>query len=106
MSSTLAELAWVLDEIFTLAADGRQRFDADSRQRWAIERLWIYAGNLAAEHCRGLRIDDGVEPWAELMAVRHVYAHYTPNQVVPDRVWYDTVEGVGRLREAAGTFRS
>lgn len=100
MSTTLAELARVLDEIAALAADGRERFDRDARQRWAIERLWIYAGNLAAQHCRYDNIDDGVEPWGELIALRHVYAHYTPSQVVPDRVWHDTVEGVDRLGES------
>ncbi|MGH9104643.1 MAG: hypothetical protein ACRDZX_02180 [Acidimicrobiales bacterium] len=43
-------------------------------------------------------MEDGVEPWAELIGVRHVYAHYTPDQIVVDRLWDDTVEGVGRLQ--------
>lgn len=106
MSVTLAELAGVLDEIAELAADGRERFDADTRQRWAIERLWIYAGNLAAEHCRGQGLQDGVEPWAELIGARHVYAHYTLSQVVADRVWHDTTEGVDRLRHAVEAARA
>ena len=102
MSDTLAELAWVLDRIAELVAQGREAFDADQRQRWAIERLWIYAGNLAATHCREQGIDDGLDPWSELIGARHVYAHYTPSQIVPDRVWHDTTNGIEGLRRAVG----
>jgi len=65
--------------------------------------LWIYAGNLADRHCREEGIDAGVEPWSEFVAVRHVYAHYTPGQIVAERVWYDTVADIGRLRSAVGS---
>ena len=106
MSATLVELARVLDQIADLVAAGREAFDTDPRQRWSIERLWIYAGNLAEAHCREHGLEDGVEPWAELIGVRHVYAHYTPDQIVPDRVWTDSVEGVGRLQRVVNAARS
>lgn len=103
MSATLAELAWVLDQIAELAAEGRDVFDGDRRQRWSIERLWIYAGNLAARHCREAGMDDGVEPWAELVRTRNFYAHYTPDQIVADRLWHDTTQDIERLRQAVST---
>ena len=90
--SLLVELAQVLGQLAELVAEGREAFDADPRQRWSIERLWIYAGNVAEAHCRADGIDDGVEPWAELIAARNVYAHYRPSQLVPDRLWADTLE--------------
>lgn len=105
MSATLAELARVLDQIAGLVADGREVFDVDPRQRWSIERLWISAGNLADRHCREQDLDDGLDPWSELIGARHVYAHYTPSQIVPDRVWHDTADGVERLRRAVGAAR-
>jgi hypothetical protein len=106
VSATLAELARVLDQVAEFVAAGREAFDTDPRQRWSIERLWIYAGNLAEAHCREHGVEDGVEPWAELIGLRHVYAHYTPHQIVPDRVWDDTVEGVGRLQRVVNAVRS
>lgn len=97
--STLAALALVLEQIDEIVAEGRAAFDGGPRQRWAIERLWIYAGNLAERHCREHEIEDGLEPWSELIGARNVYAHYTPDQIVPDRVWNETTEAVGRLRQ-------
>ena len=106
MSIALAALARVLDEIADVVAAGRETFDTDPRQHWSIERLWIYAGNLAETHCREQSVEDGVEPWSELIGVRNVYAHYTPDQIVPDRVWNDTVEGVVRLQRTISAARS
>jgi hypothetical protein len=100
--SLLGELAQVLDRLAGLVADGREAFDSDPRQLWSIERLWIYAGNLAEAHCRAEGIDDGVDPWSELISARNVYAHYRPSQIVPDRLWADTVEAIDRLRQAVG----
>ncbi|MGH9057622.1 MAG: hypothetical protein ACRDYY_17445 [Acidimicrobiales bacterium] len=100
MSATLAELARVLDQIADLAAAGRDAFDNDHRQCWSIERLWIYTGNLADRHCREAGIDDGGEPWAELVRTRNLYAHYTPDQIVADRVWNETTSDIDRLRRA------
>ena len=106
MSATLAELARVLDQLAEFAAEGRDTFDSDPRQRWSIERLWIYAGNLAARHCREAGTDDGVEPWAELVRTRNLYAHYTPDQMVPDRVWYETTTDIERLRRAVAAAQT
>lgn len=105
MSATLADLSRVLDRIAALVAAGREVCDVDPRQCWSIERLWIYAGNLAGVHCREAGIDDGAEPWAELIRARNVYARFTPGQIVRDRVWHETVESIERLRQAVETAR-
>lgn len=86
MSTPLDELLNVLRTIERLAGDGRTLFDGDPRQRWSIERLWIFAGNLAERHCREENFDDGTEPWSELIGIRNVYAHYTPAAINYDRV--------------------
>lgn len=106
MSETLAELARVLDQVAEVAAAGREPFDSDPRHRWSIERLWIYAGNLADRHCRYAGIDDGAEPWAELVRTRNLYAHYTPDQIVADRIWYETTTDIERLRRAVTSAQS
>lgn len=106
MSATLADVARVLDHIAELVAAGREAFDLDQRQRWSIERLWIYAGNLADLHCREEAIDDGVEPWAELIRARNVYAHYTPAQIVSERIWHETVDSIKRVRQAIEAARA
>lgn len=99
MSATLEELLATLTTIADLVRQGRDSFDADPRQRWSIERLWIFAGNLAERYCREAEIDEGMEPWAELIASRNVYAHYTPRAINYDRVWADAVTDVGRLAD-------
>jgi len=106
VSATLAELARVLDQIAELIAEGREAFDDDPRQRWSVERLWIYAGNLADRHCREAGVDHGTEPWAELVRTRNLYAHYAPDQIVADRVWYETTEDIQRLRQAVAATES
>lgn len=57
----------MIDELADL---GREAYDADRRLRWSIERLWIFAGNLAERHCRETGVDAGVDPWSELVATR------------------------------------
>jgi hypothetical protein len=47
VTSNLGELVEVLRQIQSLVLQGCEAFDADPRQRWSIERLWIHAGNLA-----------------------------------------------------------
>ncbi len=87
MSQTLDELVEVLGVLAEMANQGRHPFDADRRQRWSIERLWVFAGNLAERHCRVLGIDEGTDPWSELIATRNVHSHYTPSAINYDRVW-------------------
>lgn len=98
--TTLDELLGVLASIQRLAAEGRERFDNDARQRWSIERLWIFAGNLAERHIREMAIDDGTEPWSELIGIRNVYAHYIPAAINYDRVWVDTIADTARMASA------
>lgn len=80
-----------------MADEGKSAFDADRRQRRSIERLWIFAGNLAERHCREEDIGDGVDPWAELIAIRNVYARYTPQAINYERVWTETIKDVERM---------
>lgn len=89
MTSNLGELVEVLRQIQSLVLQGREAFDADPRQRWSIERLWIHAGNLAND------LEPGavpVEVVADLVGVRVVYAHIWPSNLDPNRVWDDSQE--------------
>ncbi|MCA1846997.1 MAG: hypothetical protein LC792_28155 [Actinobacteria bacterium] len=103
---TLAELNRVLARIQELAAFGRDRFDADDLIRFGIERLWIFAGNLAAAHCEEEGILEGVAPWSEMIALRHVYAHYLPDQINSGRVWADTEGDIDRIRSEVAAATS
>ena len=100
MSSNLAELGRVLEQINTLIGEGKERYDADERQRWCIEHLWIYAGNLAIAHCDAESIQRGAEPWTELIGVRNAYAHFTPHELNAERIWAETAEAASRLSQA------
>lgn len=106
MSATLDDLVEVLWTIRGLADEGKEAFDEDRRQRWAIERLWIFAGNLAERHCREESLDDGIDPWAELIAIRNVYAHYTPRTINYERVWADTITDLDRMATIVAEQRS
>lgn len=97
-AKALLELDRVLSRIEALVALGRDRFDTDELVRLSIERLWIYAGNLALAHCDDENIPDGVNPWSEMIALRNVYAHYLPDQINPARVWADTAGDIARVR--------
>ncbi len=105
MSTTLDDLTEVLQAIRGLADEGRAAFDGDRRQRWSIERLWIFAGNLAERHCREKDIDGGIDPWAELIAIRNVYGHYTPQAINYERVWADTTADLDLIIAAVAEQR-
>ncbi|MHB1999443.1 MAG: ribonuclease HepT family protein [Solirubrobacteraceae bacterium] len=102
---TLEDLLQVLASIERLAGAGKELFDHDERQRWSIERLWIFAGNLAERYTREENLDEGLDPWAELVAIRNVYAHYTPNAINYERVWADTTTDVDRITTAVSEHR-
>lgn len=103
--SHLDELAAVLGQLAALVEAGEEVYRQDLRQRWSIERLWIHAGNLAAAHCEIEGIDHGLDPWSELIGLRNVYAHYLPSDIVPERVWADSVGDLVRLRQAVEAAR-
>lgn len=105
-AGTLAELDRVLSRIEELVIHGRDRFDTDDLVRLGIERLWIYAGNLAAAHCDDEGIPEGVGPWSEMIALRNVYAHYLPDQINPARVWVDTEGDIARIRAEVAAAES
>lgn len=96
MSNDLDELVEVLEAIRELVAEGRDLYDRDWRQRWALERGWIFAGNLAE---RISRRDGPNDVWAELIAIRNVYAHYTPGTIDASRVWFDAETDIERVLE-------
>lgn len=69
---------------------------AEQRQRWAIQRGWIFAGNIAERISRRTGSD---ALRSELIAIRNVYAHYTPRMIDDERVWFDTTNDLERLLE-------
>lgn len=102
MTEELDDLIDVLDELRDIVAAGRHAFDADRRQRWALERAWIFAGNLA-EHL-GRQLGDNAL-WSELIGIRNVYAHYTPGAIDYDRVWFDASTDIGRVLAEVAALR-
>lgn len=99
MTSYLGELVEVLRQIRTLVLQGRDAFDADPRQRWSNERLWIFARNLANDLEPGTVAPEVV---ADLVGVRVVYAHIWPSNLDPSRVWDDSQE----VHDILAHFRS
>lgn len=67
----LREVLGTLDELVGL---GRERYDTDPLIRWSIQRLWIFAE-------------------------RNVLAHYLPDDVNDERVWFDTAGDISGLRQ-------
>ncbi len=94
----LAGLSRRLEHLSQLAALGRERYDADVLLRLAIQRLWITAGTYAEAHRVAAGIQAGTAPWSELYGYRSVLAHMLPDEINDDRVWFETIEGVERLR--------
>ena len=62
-----------------------------------IERLWIYAGNLAEEFRLANGLPTSVEPWSELYGYRNLLAHALPGEVTAQRVWQETISDIPRL---------
>lgn len=96
----LAGLVRTLDDLARLAGLGRGRYDGDVLVRLAIQRLWITAGNYAESYRAASGIESGVQPWSELYGYRSVLAHMLPEEINDDRVWFETVDGIERVRGA------
>lgn len=94
----LAGLSRTLEHLSRIAALGRDRYDGELLLRLAIQRLWITAGNYAEAYRVAAGLEAGTPPWSELYGYRSVLAHMLPEEISDDRVWFETVEGVGRLR--------
>lgn len=92
----LREVLSTLDELVSL---GRERYDSDRLVRWPVDRLWIFGGNLADGHCDAAGVPAGLEPWSELIAERNVLAHYVPDDINDERVWFDTASDISNLRQ-------
>lgn len=91
-------LVRTIGHIGELAALGRKRYDQDVLVRLAIQRLWITAGNYAEAYRAATETEHGQQPWSELYGYRSVLAHMLPEEINDDRVWFETVDGVDRLR--------
>jgi uncharacterized protein with HEPN domain len=102
----LAGLRRALDQLAGLAELGRDRYDADVLVRLAVQRLWISVGNYAEVYRLATGIATGTQPWSEMYGYRSVLAHMLPEEINDDRVWFETVEGVDRLRAELGNVSS
>lgn len=87
-----------LEDLAGLAALERERYDTDLLVRLAVQRLWITAGNYAEAYRASIGAEAGEQPWSELYGYRSVLAHMLPEEINDERVWFETVEGVERLR--------
>lgn len=103
MTDELDDLIDVLNTVHDIVAAGREAFDADRHRRWALERAWIFAGNLAEHLSRRFGHTD---LWSELIGVRNVYAHYTPGAIDYDRVWFDASTEIERVLAAVHEDRT
>jgi hypothetical protein len=56
-------------------------------------KLWIDAGNDAGNYAESYRKAAGlaarIEPWSGLVGYRSILAHQSPEDLNPDRLWYD-----------------
>ena len=93
-----AGLLRTLEDLAGLAALGRERYDTDPLVRLAVQRLWITAGNYAETYRASIGAEADEQPWSELYGYRSVLAHMLPEEINDERVWFETVEGVERLR--------
>lgn len=75
-------------------------WEADELLRLTIERRWITAGNYAESYRLAMGLPAATDPWTELYDYRCLLAHALPELLDAERVWYDTVGDVGRLRQA------
>lgn len=97
MSDALDELETVLLQLTVVLPSDKDVWDANQLLRFAVERLWILAGNSAESHRVAAGIDPDVDPWTELYDFRCVLAHATPGRLDHDRVWREGVHDLGRL---------
>ena len=93
----LQQLLATLRRIAALLPDALDAWHEDEVARLAVERLWIFAGNLADAYRLAAGIDAGLGPWAELHRFRSLLAHGLPGDLSEDRVWYESVTDLQRL---------
>lgn len=102
----LVGLTRTIEQIAGLAELGRRRYDEDVLVRLAVQRLWITAGNYAEAYRAAVGAAPGEQPWSELYGYRSVLAHMLPEEINDERVWFETVEGVERLRRVLAALGS
>lgn len=105
-SDLLDGLMRELEAIAELAARGRTAWEGDELIRLAIERRWITAGNYAESYRVVAGLPTATDPWTELYDYRCLLAHALPELLDSERVWYDTVGDVSRLRKTVERQRA
>ena len=92
----LLERDALLAKIEQLASEGdRPHCGTNERYRWLIHRLWIAAGNEAAQL---ETLPGGPEPWAGLRVLRNDLAHVRLPDIDEDKVWRMTTLRPAPLR--------
>jgi hypothetical protein len=94
---SLDQLFQVLDQLQRLLPESKAAWDAGATSQLAVERLWITAGNLAEFDRRLAGVDSGIDPWAEIVALRNRLAHALPGDISADRVYAESVTDLPRL---------
>lgn len=83
----LAQLATILDVVGSFVAEGRSRYDRDVRQRLALQRMWIAAGECARRYCDAASVDLGEEPWSSIWGYRNVSSGWESSTAVSSVLW-------------------
>jgi len=85
----LAGLRRTLTEITQLVPESRDAWDRGRVLQLAVMKLWIDAGNYAESYRKAAGLAAGVEPSSGLVGYRGILAHLLPEDLNPDRLWYD-----------------
>ena len=72
----------------------------------AVMKLWIDAGNYAEAYRRAIDVAARVEPWSQLVGYRGILAHQLPEDLNPDRLWYDVNDSPRVLADIDTATRS
>jgi len=88
-AEALAALRRTLTEITQLIPGSREAWDRNRVLQLAVMKLWIDAGNYAEAYRKAAGLAVGVEPWSGLVGYRGLLAHLLPEDLNPDRLWYD-----------------
>lgn len=94
---SLDQLLQVLDQLQRVLPDSKAAWDAALTTQLAVERLWITAGNVAEVDRQLAGIDPGVDPWAEIVALRNRLAHALPGDIAADRIYAESVNDLAPL---------
>jgi len=95
----LTGLRRTLTEIIRLVPASRAAWDRDRVRQLAVMKLWIDAGNYAESYRRAAGLAARMEPWSGLVGYRGILAHQLPEDLNPDRLWYDVNDALAVLAD-------